>query len=259
MDTRQSLPGARSVRLAAAAGGVFFALFLGFAQLTQGSPSATASAQEIFDYVAGHDDRLQLAAALMGVAMSAVLVWLSGLHRALTRAEDGASSITSVALGGGVLAAAGTVTGALVLGATASRIADIGAGGAAMGWTMFLLSIGATLLGLLLVIGVTSAVSLQRHLFARWFGWAGVLLALLSLAGAVTIGFNAAGIQVVAGVAVVLDSVWILLVSIFLWRDPSLALPSPTARRRSESLGTIPVGDGEGVRSDVLMSGRHRG
>jgi hypothetical protein len=260
MNTRPLLSGPLSVRLAAGAGAMFFALFLGFAQLTSGSPSATDSGTEIFDFVARHDDRLQLAAALMGIAMSAVLVWLSGLFRALTKAEGGFPGIASVALGGGVLAAAGTVTGALVLGATANRVADIGAAGAAVGWTMFLLSIGATLLGLLLVTGVTALISLQGHLFARWFGWASMLLALLSLAGAVTIGFSAPGIQVVAGIAVVLDCVWILLVSLFLWRDPALALPVETEpENRSESLGSFSVAIGQHELSGTATSARHRG
>jgi len=259
MNTRQSLPGPLSVRFAAGAGAVFFALFLGFAQLTSGSPSATDSGWEIFGYVARHQDRLQLAAALMGIAMSAALVWLSGLFRALTKAEGGAPGLASVALGGGILAAAGTVSGAVALGTTANRIADLGVDGTAVGWTMFLLSIGATLLGLLLVTGVTALVSLQRHLFARWFGWASVVLALLSLAGAVTIGYTAAGIQVVAGVAVLLDCVWILLVSLFLWRDPALALPVEIEPEgRSESLGSFSVAIGQHELSGTATSGRHR-
>jgi hypothetical protein len=90
---------------------------------------------------------------------------------------------------------------------------------------MYLLSIGASLLGLLLVIGVTAFVSLQTKLFAGWFVVSSVVLALVSVIGAFTIGYDTSGIQVVAGVAIVLDSVWILLVSIFLWRDPALALP----------------------------------
>jgi hypothetical protein len=90
---------------------------------------------------------------------------------------------------------------------------------------MYLLSIGATLLGLLLVIGVAAVVSMQTKLFAGWFTAASVVLGLVSLIGAFTIGYDTSAIQVVAGVAIVLDSVWILLVSIFLWRDPALALP----------------------------------
>jgi hypothetical protein len=99
---------------------------------------------------------------------------------------------------------------------------------------MWLLSIGAILLGLLVGIGVSGIVSLQRHLFARWFAVASVVLALLWVVGAFTLGYAGAGLQTVAGIAVLLDSVWILLVSVFLWRDPALA---DTGRDQAELSG----------------------
>jgi len=54
---------------------------------------------------------------------------------------------------------------------------------------------------------------------------ASTVLALVSAAGVFTIGYTAAGIQVVAAIAAILDGVWILMVSIHFWRDPALALP----------------------------------
>jgi hypothetical protein len=53
---------------------------------------------------------------------------------------------------------------------------------------MFLMSLGATLLGLLLLIGATAVVSLQTDLFACWFAVASVVLTLISIVGAFTIG-----------------------------------------------------------------------
>jgi hypothetical protein len=86
-------------------------------------------------------------------------------------------------------------------------------------------SIGATLLGLLLLIGATATISLQTQLFTRWFSVASAVLALVSIAGAFTIGYATTGIQATAGVAVILDSVWIFLVGFFLWRNPKAAMP----------------------------------
>jgi hypothetical protein len=124
-----------------------------------------------------------------------------------------------------VLAAAGTVSGALILGTTATRIAEIGPASVRVWWTVFLMSFGATLLGLLLLVGATAIVSLETKLFPRWFAVASVVLALVSIVGAFTIGYPTIEIQVTAGIAAILDSVWILLVSLFLWRNPELALP----------------------------------
>ena len=214
-----------SLRLPALAGAVFFALIIVFAELRSPAPAATDSAREVASYFARHHDRLQLGAVALGFAMPAALIWLTGLVQALRQVEGPSRIASLTALGGGIVAAASTVTGALVQGTTAIRFVDLGAGGTRTGWTMVLLSLGGTLLGLMLVIGATAAVSLRTQLFARWFTVASGGLVLLSLIGAFTIGYGSDPIQIVAGIAVLLDSVWILLVSVFMWRNPQRAAP----------------------------------
>jgi hypothetical protein len=212
-----------SLRLPALSGAVFFALIIVYAELRSPAPAATDPAREVAGYFARHHDRLQLGAVALAFAMPAALIWGAGLVHML-RSVEGPSRIASLtALQGGILAAASTVTGALIQGTTAIRFVDLGAGGARTGWTMVLLSLGGTLLGLMLVIGATAAVSLRTQLFARWFTVASGVLVLLSLIGAFTIGYGSDAIQVIAGIAVLLDSVWILLVSIFMWRRPQRA------------------------------------
>ncbi|MGZ4199385.1 MAG: hypothetical protein ACXVP1_04300 [Thermoleophilia bacterium] len=214
-----------SLRLPALAGAVFFALIVVYSQLRTPAPAATDPAREVASYFARHHDRLQLGAVALGFAMPAVLIWGTGLIHML-RSVEGPSRIASLtALQGGILAAASTVTGALVQGTTAIRFADLGAGGTRTGWTMVLLSLGGTLLGLMLVIGATAAVSLRTQLFGRWFTVASCVLVLLSLIGAFTVGYGSDAIQIIAGIAVVLDSVWILLVSFYMWRKPQRAAP----------------------------------
>ncbi len=104
--------------------------------------------------------------------MPAALVWLSGLVGAPRRAEGGIPYVAVIALAGGVLAAASGVIAALIEGTTAIRISDLGPAGARVWWTMLLLSTGAMLLGLLLLVGATAVVSVQRRLFASSGGWA---------------------------------------------------------------------------------------
>lgn len=134
-----------------------------------GSPAATDPPQETFDYLADHQDRFQISAVIWGFSMSAALVCLSGLYRVLRRAEGGTPAVALVALGGGVLAAASTLAGALIEGTTAARIGDLGAAGPNFYWTMYLMSFGATLFGLLLLIGATAVISLRTQLFGRRF------------------------------------------------------------------------------------------
>ena len=219
------VPGSVSVRLAALGGAAFFALFLTFAGLTSGTPSISDSGPYTFNYLSSHEGRIRLAAVLFGLAMPAALLAVSGLFRALREAEGGKPGLAIAALAGGVLAAASTVTGALIMGVTATRIVEIGPGGARLWWSMCLMSYGAVLLGLLLLIGVTAIVSLETELFPGWFGVASVVLALVSIVGAFTIGYATAGILAAAGVALIFDSAWVFVVSFFLWRDPDLALP----------------------------------
>jgi hypothetical protein len=121
------------------------------------------------------------------------LVWLAGLVHALRRVAGERTIATLTALGGGIVAAASTVATALIQGTTAVGFVDLGAGGTRAGWTMGLLSTCGTLLGLMLVIGATAAVTLRTQLLARWFTVASGVLVLLSLIGAVTIGLRLRG------------------------------------------------------------------
>jgi hypothetical protein len=214
-----------SLRLPALAGAVFFALIIVYAELRSPAPAATDPAREVASHFARHHDRLQLGAAALSFAMPAALIWGTGLVQVLRQVEGPSRIASLTALSGAILAAASTVIGALVQGTTASRFVDLGAGGTRTGWTMVLLSLGRTLLGLMLVIAATAAVSLRTRLFARWFTVASGVLVLLSLIGAFTIGYGSHAVQTIAGIAVVLDSVWILVVSVFLWRNPQRGAP----------------------------------
>ena len=227
LDTRQEVRAAGTIpgRLAALAGAVSFVLILISAILRGNAPSATDSSQKIFSYLALHHGQLQLGAVLAALAMSTALVWAAGLYRALRKAEGGTSGLALAAFGGGVLTAASMLTLALIEGTMATRFYDLGPAGARVFWTMFLLSTGAVLVGLLVVIGATAVVCLRAHLFPRWFAVASTVLALASLTGACTIGYTTVGIQVASGLAIVFDGVWILMVSIYLWRAPALTVP----------------------------------
>jgi len=75
------------------------------------------------------------------------------------------------------------------------------------------------------LIGATAIVCLRAHLFPRWFAVASTVLALASAVGACSIGYIPAAILVVGNFAFALDAVWILMVSVYFWRDPALTAP----------------------------------
>ena len=231
VDTRQAskapgTPGTMSGRVAALAGAVFVVLSaISYSVLNNVPNPFTDSGQKILSYLALHQGQLQLSAVLTALAMSAVLVWAAGLYRALRRAEGGTPGLAMAAFGGAVLGAASTLALAVIEGTVATRFHDLGPAGARVFWTVLLLTAGAGLVGLLVVIGATAIVSLRAHLFPRWFAVASTVLALASAVGACIIGYTPVGIQVVAGLAFTFDGLWILMVSIYFWRDPALTAP----------------------------------
>jgi hypothetical protein len=215
-------PNRWSTRVSALAGLVFFALMVVHGSLRNGAPSAGDPGQKIYDHLVENSGRYQLGAVALGLAMAAALVWLPALYRLLEKTRGG-STAGLTAIAGGVLAAASALMVAVIEGTLATRIEDIGPAAARTWWTLFLMGTGPMLVGLLVLIGSVAVVSLQTHLFGRWFTWASVVLTLASLVGAFTIGFATVGIQVVAAIALVLDGVWMVIVSMMLWRHPAMA------------------------------------
>jgi hypothetical protein len=213
------------VRLTALAGVLFVLLIIVQGPVLTPSLKVTDSAQKIFNSIKNHQGNIRASAALYGLAMSAVLIWVAGLFRALRKAEGGAASLAAAALGGVALAAAMSVVTAATEATTALRIHDLGPSGARFYYTLYQFSQGGVLFGLLVLVGATALVSLRTGLFARWFGIVSVVLAIASVAGAFAIAYASDAIQTASGIMLSLDTLWILAVSIFLWRKPELAIP----------------------------------
>ena len=224
-DERGDMADTKWVRIAALAGLVFVVLIIVSGPVLHNStPNITDSAQKIFDSFKNHQRNIKASAALSGLAMSAVLIWASGLFHALRRAGGGNAGLAVTALGGVALAAAMTVTSAAIGAATALRIHDLGPVGARFYFTLQQFTQGGTLFGLLVVVGATAAVCLRTGLFARWFAVVSVILAVGSIAGAFSIAYASNSIQTAGGIMLSLDTLWILVVSVYLWRKPELAL-----------------------------------
>jgi hypothetical protein len=212
------------VRLAALAGVAFFVLIVVQGPVLQGStPTLTDSTTKIVNYFKNHQSDIKVAAVLYGLAMSAVLVWVSGASRALRKAEGG-PGLTITAVAGVGLAAAMSVVSAALEAATALRVHDLGPGGTRTLFTLQQFTQAGILFGLLVLIAATAAISMQHGLFGRWLNLASIVLVLVSVAGAIGIGSASKGVQALTGVALGLDSLWILVVSAHLWRKPELAI-----------------------------------
>jgi hypothetical protein len=216
----------RWVRLSAVAGMVFAALAI-VASRAQGSrPGLSEPADEVFTYLRDHQKGLQLSAALFAAAMVAALLWVGGLYAALRRAANGDASLAVVVVAGGVVAASMTMVSSALLAATTLRVEELGPATAHALFTLYQFLQVGTDFGLAVLIGAAAMVSKRTTLFGNRFTVASFAVAGLSFAGGFGIAYDADALQIISGAALILDSVWILLVSIRLWRTPEIALAS---------------------------------
>jgi len=216
---------AKSVRLCALAGLAFFVLIVVSGPILQGSaPSVTDSAAKIYHYIATHVSDLKAAGALAAFAMAAVLVWLAAHFSSLRKAEGGRSGFAVAALGGGVLATAATVVNGALGATTALRVHDLGLGGARFFFTLGQFLGGGTITGLTILVGASAWVFLRTGLHARWFAWVSAALAVVDLVGILAIAYTNGAAQAFQGIGITLSLVWILAISVVLWRNPERAI-----------------------------------
>jgi hypothetical protein len=223
------------IRLTALSGLVFGGLIIAASSVQGSAPGLDDPSRQVFTYIRDHRSDLKLSAVLFGVAMSAVLFWAWGLYGALRNAEHGNSSLAVVAVAGGVLAAAMTVVASTVIATTALRINTLSPAGALFYFTLYRFTQAGTNFGLAVLIGAAAIASLRGRLFSRWFTIVSVLLAMLTLVGGLAVAYAGDAIQTVGGAALILDVVWIMIVSVRLLRRPELAVSQSTPIARRET------------------------
>jgi hypothetical protein len=167
---------------------------------------AADRAVEIFNI----DPILVIAKINIGLLSAFFLMWFAGsVYTALREWEGGTGRVSLVAFGGGLatgvaLAARNTVLAAGFVRAGAPG--GISPEGAVMLYDLsgsMASQMAATTLAVL--IGATSIVSLRKAMFPSWFGWASALI---------TLGL----LSPIAPIAFFLALVWLLVVSIWLYR-----------------------------------------
>jgi hypothetical protein len=140
------------------------------------------------------------------------LLWFAGSVRTSLRSREGEPGrLASIAFGGTVAAAAGTiVTGASLMAGGQRGGAD---GGIGVDTATALFDLSGAIMGvgvpiaLAALVGAAAVVSFRHGMFANWLSWASAILAvgLVSPAGYIFIGFAA---------------LWILVVGVMLYRAP---------------------------------------
>ena len=226
-------------RLWPGAGLAFVGLFLGgllFADVLAGRPypGIDEPVGQISDYFGANGAEVRALSFFHALAAVALVIFVAYVRAFLGRVEGNAGGLSTLAFGGGLMAASFLLLSALLFWALARPVT---AGESAVARALFDLSFlagGVALLGSLgLFIGATSLVALRTRALRAWIGWMGIVTAVISLLSVATMlseagALGPGGIIALAALPAIL---WISLTSFVLVRA---ARAEPPGEVRSE-------------------------
>jgi len=196
--------------------GAFVLWVVGIA-LDPGIPDLfVASGDEWLTFVSGNEGGILTSRLLLLVGDFLFILFLGVLRTRLYAAETGSRHWTAIAFGGGM------VTAAMLIGTSTPVLAASGADGLepsaaqALGVLEYAFFIGAGIAGASL-LAATGVLAIRTPVLPTWLGWASLVIALLMLTIIGPIGF----IAIVIGLPL-----WVLVVSILLWRRGNAASSS---------------------------------
>jgi hypothetical protein len=202
--------------LAPLTGALFVVLTLiAFFALGGETPEGDDSAQKVVSFYSDHETKEIVAAVVLALGAVALIFFAATLKQRLEVARPIGGILPTVALGAGIIAAAGFLTAATLHFALADYASDIDASAAqainAIDSDFFI----PFVMGLATMILATSLWLLRnRSLLPTWLGWVGIIIFIVSFTPAGFIGFGLAGI-------------WIIVVSILLYlRDETATVAS---------------------------------
>jgi hypothetical protein len=194
-----------AVRLVPLAGLVFVVLALVSLFVAGEPPDADDSVREVVEYYDDHEAAIIVGSVLEGLAAVALLFFAASLRRAIRREEDGPGVLSVVALAGGAVAAAGIGTDAAIRFALADVATDIEPAAAqslnAL-WGNFFFPMAVGIGALVLATGLAG---LRTRVIPTWLAWVSFLIFVAM--------FTPPG-----PVAFLVSALWVVVVSILLWR-----------------------------------------
>jgi hypothetical protein len=207
-------------RYAAVGGVVFVILNIIGAVLPGTPPAADDSAAKITEYFQDHTGAIEAAQIFLGVGVIGLVWWFGSLWRMMVRAEDGRPRMAIVALLG-LAAAAGLVllSGALTS-ATALRIDDVGEG-ARFNYVFASVVIATAGFGIVAFLGAVCALNYRTNFMPQWITYLGWLGAAGFLGASLGSASDNAAFFVLGFASFLLWCLWIIGVSLVMWRVES--------------------------------------
>jgi hypothetical protein len=195
--------------------GVLFVVLIVVALLIGGeAPDADDPIGEVVDYWVDNEG-VSIAGSLLEVLGAVALIFFAASVRGvLRRREDGSGILSTAAMGGGVVAAAGIGVDAAIRFAAADLADDVDPVVIqtlnAM-WSDFFFPM---VIGLGTLILATSLAGLRTRVIPAWLAWIGIVIC---IAFATPVGF----------IAFLVGGLWLLILSILLWRQEAAAATGP--------------------------------
>ncbi|HEX6310881.1 MAG TPA: hypothetical protein VF152_04595 [Acidimicrobiia bacterium] len=177
-------------------------------------PDADDPVREVVDYWADNEGAVILGSVLEGLAAVSLIFFAASLRRAIRRREGDAGVLSVAAMGGGIVAAAGIgVDAALRFTAAdlAGEVRPVVIQTLNAIWADYFFPM---VIGMAALVLATSLAALGTRVIPVWLAWIGFLICIAL--------FTPAGF-----IAFLVSALWVLVVSVILWRQEATARTGP--------------------------------
>lgn len=205
-------------------GGVAFVVLNVAASVIQGGPPASDDTNdEVLKWFADTDSGIKAGSALSALSIVALLWWFGSLWRRMSRAEGGDHRLSVVALvglgGSGVLFAASTG----ILATVAIQVDEVGADAAKFFFVLSTVMLSMAGPFLAAHLAAVNALGLRTEFLPKWVAMLGLLSAALFLVSTLGTTTDADPIMFFGFIGFISWTIWILAVSLHLWRTADAA------------------------------------
>jgi hypothetical protein len=203
----------------AALGGAAFVVLNIAGSIAQGAPPASGdSNDEVLKWFADHDSGIKAASLLGALSIVALVWWFGSLWRRMSSAERGSPRLSVISLAG-LVGSGSLFAGSLaILSTVAIQVDEVGAEQAKFFFVFSsaLLSVAGAFLATHLAS--VSALGIRTGFIPKWVSMVGLLGALLFLVSTIGTTTDADLVMFTGFAGFIIWSVWILAVSVHMWR-----------------------------------------
>ncbi len=202
-----------------ALGGILFVVLVIASIVIPGStPKSSDSAAKIVKYFRDHQDGIEVAAFVGGLATLPILWWAGSLWARLRRAEGGQPRLALIAVLGLLFGGAGQLVSGAITATVALELNTVSASGAKFFFVLSMAAGSAGLVGLAVLVLATSMLVLRTRVFPVWLGWVGIVDAVAFLVASYAVASTSDAIAGVGFASFIIWAVWIIVLSVIMFR-----------------------------------------